>query len=328
MRVSLIVFLAKRFAMMAISLVMIIVISYTLLWYAPGNYLDIQRATAALSVQAGVSSEHYARQRALFEERYGLDKPLYVQIWTYITRAATFSFGPSFQNPTVMIEDMVAERLPRTLTVVLLGIGLALLIGVPLGVIAGFRRNTWIDYVVTAISMVGQVIPAYVLAVILILVFAGQVWNVLPGGGWNTPWPEPRQLVLPVLALALGPIAGIARFTRNQVAETLSQEFIRTARSKGVPERQVILVHALRNSLIPVVTTTAPQIAYALVGAVWIENIFRIPGIGQLFATALGARDYPLMITSTVVLALGVMIASLLADITYSILDPRIKLEA
>jgi peptide/nickel transport system permease protein len=262
----------------------------------------------------------------MFEERYGLNKPLYQQIWTYVTKAVTFQFGPSFQNPTVLIEDMVAERLPRTLTIVFLGIGLALLVGIPLGVVAGFRRNTWIDYVVTGFSMIGQVVPVYVLAIILILVFAGQVWNILPGGGWSTP-PKPSQLVLPVLTLALGPIASIARFTRNQTAETLSQEFIRTARSKGVPERFVIMRHTLRNSLIPVVTVTAPTIAYALVGSVWIENIFRIPGIGQLFASALGARDYPLMITSTVVLALGVMLSSLAADIIYSMLDPRIKLE-
>jgi peptide/nickel transport system permease protein len=328
MRISLLIFLAKRFAMMFISLVVIIAISYALLWYAPGNYLDVQRAFSVMSTQANQNSEAYKQQRALFEERYGLNKPLYAQVWTYVTKAVTFKFGPSFQNPTVLIEDMVRERLPRTLTIVLLGIGLALLVGIPLGVIAGFRRNTWIDYVVTGFSMIGQVVPVYVLAIILILIFAGQVWNILPGGGWATPWPKPQQLILPVLTLALGPIAGIARFTRNQVAETMSQEFIRTARSKGLPERLVILRHALRNSLIPVVTTTAPQIAYALVGSVWIENIFRIPGIGQLFASALGARDYPLMITSVVVLALGVMLANLLADIIYTILDPRIKLEA
>jgi peptide/nickel transport system permease protein len=328
MRLSLLTFLAKRFAMMAISLVVIIAISYTLLAKAPGNFMDVQRAYSVMSTMANPNSEAYRQQKALFEERYGLNKPLYVQIWTYVKNAVTFRFGPSFQNPSVLIEDMVAERLPRTLTIVLLGIGLALLVGIPVGVVAGFRRNTWIDYLVTGFSMLGQVVPVYVLAILMLLVFAGQVWNILPGGGWDAPYPKPQQLILPVVTLALGPIAGIARFTRNQVAETLSQEFIRTARSKGVPEQQVILVHALRNSLIPVVTTTAPQIAYALVGSVWIENIFRIPGIGQLFATALGARDYPLMITSTTVLALGVMLASLLADIIYSILDPRIKLEA
>lgn len=321
------IFFAKRFAMMAISLVVIISISYTLLWAAPGNYMDAQRAYTAMSAISNPNTEAYKQQRALFEERYGLDKPLYVQIWTYVKRAVTFKFGPSFQTPSVLIEDMVRERLPRTLTVVLLGFGVALLIGIPLGVVAGFRRNTWIDYVVTGISMIGQVVPAFVLATILILVFAGQVWNILPNGGWNTPFPKPQQLILPVLSLALGAIAGIARFTRNQVAETLSQEFIRTARSKGVPEHLVITRHALRNSLIPVVTTTAPQIAYGLIYAVWVENIFRIPGIGQLFANALAARDYPLMITSTVVLALGIMIANLLADILYSMLDPRIKLE-
>ena len=327
MRWGIVVFFVKRFAMMFISLVVIIAISYTLLWYAPGNYLDVQRAFSVMSTQANQNSDNYKQQQAMFEERYGLNKPLYQQIWTYVTKAVTFKFGPSFQNPTVLIEDMVAERLPRTLTIVFLGIGLALLVGIPLGVVAGFRRNTWIDYLVTGFSMVGQVVPVYVLAILLVLIFAGQVWNILPGGGWDTPFPKPSQLVLPVLTLALAPIAGIARYTRNQTAETLSQEYIRTARSKGVPEHWVVLRHTLRNSLIPVVTITAPLIAYALVGSVWIENIFRIPGIGQLFASALGARDYPLMITSTVVLALGVMLSSLAADIIYSILDPRIKLE-
>jgi peptide/nickel transport system permease protein len=322
------IFLVKRLTMMAISLVVIIAISYTLLAKAPGNFMDAQRAMSVMSTMANPNSEAFQQQRKLFEERYGLDKPIYVQIWTYTKNAVTFNFGPSFQNPTVLIQDMVRERLPRTLTIVLLGVGLALLVGIPLGVMAGFRRNTWIDYVVTGFSMIGQVVPVYVLAVILVLVFAGKVWNILPGGGWSTPFPKPSQLVLPVLTLALGPIAGIARFTRNQVAETLSQEFIRTARAKGVPESGVIMRHALRNSLIPVVTTTAPQIAFALVGSVWIENIFRIPGIGQLFATGLGARDYPLVITSAVVLALGVMLANLLADIIYSLLDPRIKLGA
>jgi peptide/nickel transport system permease protein len=325
---SFLIFLIKRFAMMAISLVVIISISYTLLRYAPGNYLDTQRAYQTMSTQINQNSEAYRVQRALFEERYGLNKPLYQQIWVYISKAATFKFGPSFQTPSVLIEDMVRERLPRTLIIVLLGIGLALVVGIPMGVLAGFRRNTWIDYIVTGFSMIGQVVPVYVLAIMLILIFAGRVWNILPGGGWSTPTPKPQELILPVLTLALGPIAGIARFTRNQVAETMSQEFIRTARSKGVPEQLVIMRHALRNSLIPVVTTTAPQIAYALVGSVWIESIFRIPGIGQLFATALAARDYPLMITSVVVLALGVMLANLLADILYSVLDPRIKLEA
>jgi peptide/nickel transport system permease protein len=327
MVVNLFSFLLKRFTMMALSLVVIISISYALLWYAPGNYLDIQRAQAALSSQAGIGSENFRIQQQMFQERYGLDKPLYVQIFTYLKGAVFFKFGPSFQNPTVLIEDMIVERLPRTLSIVLLGIGLALIVGIPLGVMAGFWRNSWIDYLVTGVSMVGQIVPVYVLAILLLLTFAGQVWNILPAGGWSDPV-KPRELILPVLTLALGPIAGIARFTRNQVAETMSQEFIRTARAKGVPERVVILRHALRNSLIPVVTTTAPQIAYALVGSVWIENIFRIPGIGQLFVTALGARDIPLMITSTFVLALGVMLASLIADILYSVLDPRIKLEA
>ena len=321
-------YLVKRLVFIAISLVVIISISYTLMWYAPGNYLDVQRATTSLGQLSNPNSQEYQKQKALFEERYGLDKPLWQQILIYIEKAATFNFGPSFQNPTVMIQDMVAERLPRTLLVVVLGLALALLLGIPLGVIAALNRNTWIDYVVTTVSMVGSVIPSYILAVLMMLLFAGAVWDILPLGGWSVPTPKPQELVMPVVALALAPVASIARFTRNQVSETLGQEFIRTARSKGVPEQLVILRHTLRNSLIPVVTITAPQVGYLLIGAVWIENIYRIPGIGQLFATANGTRDYPLMITSTVILALGVMLANLAADLLYSLLDPRIKLEA
>lgn len=324
---DLLIFLVKRVAMIAISLAVIIAISYTLMWYAPGNYLDIQRTTTGLASRYGENSAEFQQQRKLFEERYGLDKPLPVQIWTYIVRAATFNFGPSFSQPGVEIQDLVIEALPRTLMLVVLGLGLALVLGIPIGVVAALKRNSLIDYVVISVSMVGQVIPSYVLAVAMILILAGGVWNILPDGGWAVPTPKPDQLIMPVVALALGPMAGIARFTRNQVAETLGQEFIRTARSKGVPEYLVISRHVLRNSLIPVVTVTAPQIGTLLIGAVWIETIFRIPGIGQLFAGAQASRDYPLMITSTVILALGVMLANLLADLLYAVLDPRIKLE-
>lgn len=322
------IFLVKRVALILVSLCIIGAVSYTLMWYAPGNYFDIQRTNTALAAGLGPNSEAFQLQKKLFEERYGLDKPLYVQIWIYIKRAFTFDFGPSFSDPTNLIQNLVWERLPRTALVVSLGLAVALLVGIPLGVIAALRRNTWVDYLVTGVSMVGQVIPSYVLAVALILVLAGGVFNLFPIGGWSKGGPKPQELVLPVLSLALGPLASIARFMRNQVAETLSQEYIRTARAKGVPERWVILRHALRNSLIPVVTVTAPQFAQLLVGAVWIEAMFRIPGLGQMFAAANGTRDYPVMITGTVILSLGVMLCNLLADLLYALLDPRIKLEA
>ncbi|MFZ5825460.1 MAG: ABC transporter permease [Bacillota bacterium] len=321
------VFLGKRLLMIAVSLCVIIAVSYTLMWYAPGNYLDIQRATTAMAAQYGPNSEGLIKQKKLFEERYGLDKPLPVQILTYIKSAATWDFGPSFQNPTVLIQDLVAEKLPRTLLVVALGIALALLVGIPLGMIAAFKRNTWVDYFVSGFSLIGQIIPSYVLAVAMILVFAGAVWNVLPLGGWSNPV-KIRELIMPVITVALGPMAGIARFMRNQVAETLSQDFIRTARSKGVPEYLVVIRHTLRNSLLPVITITAPQLGYLLVGSVYIETMFRIPGVGQMFAMANGARDYPVMITGVVVLSLSVMLANLVADLLYAALDPRIKLEA
>src|SRR5579884_3223716 len=177
---GLLVFLVKRLAMIAASLAVIIAISYTLMWFAPGNYLDIQRTTTGLAAKYGENSAEFRLQRKLFEERYGLDKPLPVQIWIYIKRAATFDFGPSFSQPGVQIQDLVLEALPRTLTLILLGICLALILGIPIGVVAALKRNSLIDYAVISVSMIGQVIPSYVLAIAMILILAGGVWNLLP----------------------------------------------------------------------------------------------------------------------------------------------------
>lgn len=178
-------------------------------------------------------------------------------------------------------------------------------------------------YSATFLAMIGQVIPSYVIAVLLVIFFS-VILGWLPTSGWGTP----RQMVLPVIALALGPMAIIARFMRVSLLDTLNQDYIRTAYAKGGADRVVILRHALRNSLIPIVTVIGPQLAYILAGsAVFVENIFRVPGIGQLFIDAAGYRDYPLLVTSTFVLALTIMIMNLLVDIIYAVLDPRIKLE-
>ena len=316
-------YIVKRLVTIFFSIVIITTITYMLMHAAPGNFFDITRFQNVSGVTSSLSPEHIEMLRRGFEEKYGLDQPIWKQILIYLGGAFRFKFGPAFSNPSSTIEDLIRQKLPVTLTMGLLSIALALLVGIPLGIISALKRNTWLDYGATFFAMIGQVIPSYVVAVLLVVIFSVTLgW--LPTSGWGSP----SQMILPVIALALGPMAIVARFMRVSLLDTLEQDYIRTAYAKGGTERIVILKHALRNSLIPIVTLIGPQLAYILAGsAVFVENIFRVPGIGQLFVDAAGYRDYPLLVTSTFVLALTIMLMNLVVDIIYAILDPRIKLE-
>lgn len=316
-------YIGKRLVTIFISIIVITIITYYLMHLAPGNFFDITRFQNVSSSSSSLSQENVEVLRRGFEKKYGLDQPIWRQIITYLSGAFRFKFGPAFSNPTMNIEDLIKQKFPVTLTLGILSMMLAILVGIPLGIISALKRNTWMDYTATFLAMIGQVIPSYVIAVLLVVLFS-VILGWLPTSGWGTP----RQMVLPVIALALGPMAIIARFMRVSLLDTLNQDYIRTAYAKGGTDRVVILKHALRNSLIPIVTVIGPQLAYILAGsAVFIENIFRVPGIGQLFIDAAGYRDYPLMVTSTFVLALTIMFMNLIVDIIYAVLDPRIKLE-
>lgn len=316
-------YIGKRLVTIFISIVVITIITYYLMHLAPGNFFDITRFQNVSSSSSSLSQENVEVLRRGFEKKYGLDQPIWRQIITYLSGAFRFKFGPAFSNPTMNIEDLIKQKFPVTLTLGILSMMLAILVGIPLGIISALKRNTWMDYTATFLAMIGQVIPSYVIAVLLVVLFS-VILGWLPTSGWGSL----RQMVLPVIALALGPMAIIARFMRVSLLDTLNQDYIRTAYAKGGTDRVVILKHALRNSLIPIVTVIGPQLAYILAGsAVFIENIFRVPGIGQLFIDAAGYRDYPLMVTSTFVLALTIMFMNLIVDIIYAVLDPRIKLE-
>lgn len=315
-------FFAKRLVTIFFSIVVITIITYCLMYVAPGNFFDISRFQN-VSISSSMTQENIEMLRKGFEQKYGLNQPLWQQILTYLGHAFCFKFGPSFSNPTMNIEDMILEKFPVTLTLGLLSMALAIAVGIPLGIIAALKRNTWVDYTATCTAMIGQVIPAYVMAVVLVVIFS--VWlGWLPTSGWGAP----NQMLLPIISVALGPMAVIARFMRVSLLDTLNQDYIRTAYAKGGTERRVILKHALRNSLIPIATIVGPTLGFILAGsAVFVENIFRVPGIGQLFIDAAGYRDYPLLVTSTFVLALTIMLMNLLVDLVYAWLDPRIKLQ-
>jgi peptide/nickel transport system permease protein len=318
---NLVNFLLKRLGIIALSLFAIITITYVLMWLAPGNFFDIQRFSMSAQ-NSQMTAEQVMILQKKFEEKFGLDQPLWKQILRYTWDAFRFKFGPSFSNPTRTIENLIAEKFPVSLWLTLMSMGFALLVGVPLGVLSALKRNTWIDYLTMFISMLGQVIPSFVLAVFFVFIFCIGL-GILPTTGWDGP----KYWVLPVLSLGLMTMSVIARFMRSSLLDILKQDYIRTAYAKGGTDRAVIMGHAIKNALIPIVTILGPQIAYLLTGAVMIEYLFRIPGMGQLFVNAAGQRDYPLLLTSTYILALMVMGMNLIVDLLYVLLDPRNKLK-
>lgn len=315
-------FILRRLFMIAISFVAVVSITFYLLHAAPGNFVELSQLAAQQvygpRTASGVQAEDPTVM--MWEKRYGKNTPIWKQIIIFLRYAVTLDLGSSFRYPTDTIESLIAKTIPKTFLLVICSMALALAIGVPLGIVAALRRNTLVDRLMMLISMVGSAIPSYVLAVLFLLLFAVH-WKVLPTSGWG----QPKQMILPVLSLALGPIAGFARFMRSSLIGVLREDYIRTGYAKGGSTRQIILHHALRNSLIPLVTVAGPHFAFLMVGSVWIESMFNIPGLGSLFATAAPTRDYPLVIASSAFFALLIMVINLLVDLGYTLLDPRIR---
>jgi ABC-type dipeptide/oligopeptide/nickel transport system permease component len=198
----------------------------------------------------------------------------------------------------------------------------AVVIGLPLGILAAVKQNTIWDYLAMFLSMIGNSIPSYVLAVFLVLFFSLKL-HLLPTAGWT----EPKHVILPMLALGLGSVGGIARYMRTSLVESLRQDYIAAAWAKGGSFRRVVLGHALRNSLIPLITVLGPQLAHLMVGTVVIESYFRVPGLGSYFTLAANTRDFPLLMTSSIFFAFVIMAMNLIVDLTYGFLDPRIRFE-
>ena len=316
-----ILFLIKRIVSIALTTCVIIALSYTLMYFAPGSFFNQQQVASGAATLQAENPRAYAQMMKEWENRYGLNKPLYIQIGYYIYHSFTLNFGTSFENPTTPILSTLEQAFPVSFTLAFGSIVVAAIVGIPLGIFLALRRNTWIDLIFSPLSMAGQAIPAFVFAVFLVVIF-GVFWPILPTQGWGSP----LQAVLPILALAFGNVSQLTRFMRSTTIDTLRQDFIRTARAKGVPEMRLILRHVLRNSLVAVITMIGPTFAFTIVGTVWVENIFALPGLGMLMQSAFGANDYPLAITYIFMLSLLVMIINLLVDISYRALDPRVRI--
>jgi oligopeptide transport system permease protein len=256
------------------------------------------------------------------EAHYGLNRPLYRQYLDYVWSVMHGDLGPSFKYPTRTVNEIIEEKLPVSVELGLLSLGVALGVGLPLGVLAAVKRNTWVDYVCSSFAMVGICVPTFVMGPLLILAFAIHLGWVNASG-----WYGPIDRVLPCLVLGMVYAAYISRLTRGGMLEVLSQDFVRTARAKGASETRIILKHALRGGLTPVVSFLGPAIAGIVTGSFVIEKIFQIPGIGREFVNSAFNRDYTLVLGTVLLYAGFLIVMNLLADIALVWLNPKLKFE-
>lgn len=263
-----------------------------------------------------------AEAKANYMRKYGLDRPLVEQYLLYMGNALRGDFGVPFQSPTETVSGLIARTWPVSASIGGLALLVALPLGLLLGTLAAARQNTWVDYLTSATATLGITVPNFVVAVWLVLLFAVQLkW--LPTGGWGQ-W---QHYVMPVAALALAPMALTARYTRTSILEVSRSDYVRTARAKGLSNRQIMVRHVLRNAMIPLLTILAPQIPNLITGTIFIESIFRVPGLGKFFVTSILARDYPMIMALMLLVAVVWSLVYLVTDILYTVVDPRVRLE-
>ena len=304
-------FVVRRLVWTVPVILLVILLTFLLMRQIEGNPFRTSERAIPESIQQNL------------EEKYGLDDPWYVQYLRYVKGVFTLDLGPSLVLRNRDVNDIVREHFPPSLQLGALAMLFALVVGVPLGMLSALRANTFFDYGAMFVSNVGFAIPSFLVATLLIYFFAlewGDIFG-LPTSGWDT-W---QSKVLPTIALGLGPMAYFARLTRGSMLETMQQDYIRTARAKGLRWRRVVVVHTLRNSLIPVVTAAGPILGFLITGSFIIEQIFAIPGIGRYYVTAVTGRDYSVVMGLTVLLAMIVIVANLVVDILYGFLDPRTR---
>lgn len=301
-------YILRRFAIAIPTLLLLIIVSFLLMHAAPGGPFTQERALPP-QVLANLNA------------KYGLGDPLWKQIVNYVWGiVAHFDFGPSFVYPDRTVNQIIATGFPVTLTYGAISFVLAVGIGVGLGSVAAIRQNTWIDYLAVGTSIGAQVLPNFVMAPILVLIFT--LWlGWLPGGGWGGPiyW------IMPVIAMSTSFMASIARITRSSMLDVLSSNHIRTARAKGLPERQVILRHALKPALLPVFSYLGPAFVSMITGSVVIDMYFSTGGIGRSFVDSALNRDYAVMMGITILVGALTILFSLIVDILYAWVDPKIR---
>ena len=302
-------YVLQRIGLAILTIWVVITITFFVMHAVPGGPFVGEKATTP-AVQAAM------------EAKYGLDKPVLEQYFTYLGDIVLrFDFGPSLKQRGRQVIDIIADGMKVSAKLGLIAAFGALVVGIVLGAVAALRRNKVIDKVIMVITTAFVSMPSFIAGALLLTIFAVSL-HLLPANG-----AQKNGLILPVVTLGLYPMAYITRLTRSSMLDVLGQDYIRTARAKGVPGFKVIFGHALKNSLIPVITYFGPMLAYIVTGSIIVEQIFAVPGIGRAFVNSITGRDYPLIMGTTIILACLIIIMNLVSDLLYKIVDPRIELD-
>ncbi|RDW22252.1 peptide ABC transporter permease [Oceanobacillus arenosus] len=300
-------YILKRLLIMIVTLWIIITVTFVLMISIPGSPFNSEGSSNA-TVQANL------------EKHYNLNEPYHIQYLLYLKSIVTLDLGPSIKQPNQTVNDLLGRGFPISFELGIITVAVAIVSGITLGIIAALRHNGIIDYLAMGLAVLGISIPNFILATLLIQKIAVD-WELLPVATWSSP----AHMILPILALATGPMAIIARLTRSTMLEVLTQDYIKMARAKGLSPWKITIKHALRNALMPVVTIMGTLLASILTGTFVIEKIFAIPGMGKYFVESINQRDYPVIMGTTVFYSAFLIFMLFLVDIAYGILDPRIK---
>ena len=301
-------YIIKRIILAIVTLWAVITITFFVMKAVPGDPFASEKAVTEAAKHA-------------LEAKYGLDKPLFEQYLTYLNGALHFDFGPSLKLRGREVTDIILDGMKTSAKLGVLALVIATVTGILLGSVAALRRNTVVDKVIMVITTAFVSMPSFIMGTLLLILFSIKL-KVLPANG-----AAEGGLILPVITLSLYPMAYITRLTRSSMLDVLGQDYIRTAKAKGVSRRNIIFKHALKNSLIPVITYLGPELAYIVTGSLVVEQIFAVPGIGRAFVSSITGRDYTLIMGTTVFLSALIVIMNLISDIMYKVVDPRITLE-
>ena len=303
-------YISKRLLGAIPTLLFLVVAAFFMMHLAPGGPFTSERKLPP-EVLANI------------EAQYGLDQPLWKQLWDYVTGIVLhFDFGPSFRYKDRDVNDIIAQGFPISLTYGTLSFIVATLVGVSLGIAAAIRHNSWVDYFAVSLGIVAQALPNFIMGPILILTFT--LWlGLLPGGGWNGgQW---QYLIMPVIALSTSYMGSIARITRSSMLEVMNANFIRTARAKGLPQRAIIWRHAMKPTLLPVISYLGPVFVYVLTGSVFVDLYFSTGGLGQAYVNSALTRDYAVLLGVTILYGALTVIVNLVTDLAYAWFDPKIR---
>ncbi|WP_102409728.1 ABC transporter permease subunit [Beduinella massiliensis] len=303
-------YILKRLMAGILTIWVIITITFVLMHAVPGNPFQMKEENKT-------PPEVMAR----LEQKYGLDKPLWQQYLRYLSDILHGDFGISFKKADTSVNEIIDRGFPASAKVGVIAVVVSVIMGLALGIVSAIKRGKWMDWFSMIFATIGISIPAFVISVLMLYIFC-YYWKVLPSFGL-TSW---KHFILPVACLAFSPTAYIARLTRSSMLEVMRADYIRTARAKGISEKMVILRHALRNAILPVVTYLGPLVASMLTGSFVVERLFSIPGIGREYVDGISSRDYSVILGMTAFFGIFVIVANLVVDILYGVIDPRVKL--